>query len=117
MAKIKTKKEHQSERTVTNIMDKSLILFARKGYYSTTLDDLANACGLTKGGLYCHFKTKEELFITVIKIEEGKSQHDTVLSVYPGGSRGQNQALERQPRQTLCRNLRRKEVIKESKGQ
>jgi len=67
VVRIKTKKELQSERTISIIMNKSITLFARKGYYSTTLDNLANACGLTKGALYCHFKTKEELFISVFK--------------------------------------------------
>lgn len=43
------------------------MLFGRKGYHATTMADLAHATGLTKGGLYCHFKNKEELFNEAVK--------------------------------------------------
>lgn len=36
-------------------------LFRMKGYSATSIDDIARACGLTKGSLYHHFSGKEEL--------------------------------------------------------
>lgn len=36
-------------------------LLRSKGYSGTSIDDIAKACGLTKGSLYHHFSGKEEL--------------------------------------------------------
>ena len=36
--------------------------FADKGYYETTMDDIVRAANLSKGALYWHFKSKRELF-------------------------------------------------------
>lgn len=37
-------------------------LFSVKGYFHTSISDIANACALTKGGLYGHFRSKEEIW-------------------------------------------------------
>lgn len=36
-------------------------VFNRRGYYGTTLDEIAHALGVTKAALYYHVRTKEEL--------------------------------------------------------
>lgn len=41
-------------------------LFARQGYDSTTIDQVARAAGLTKGAVYYFFKNKAELFCTIV---------------------------------------------------
>lgn len=48
--------------TRQNIVDKSLHLFSVKGYYNTSVNDILDATGLTKGGLYGHFKGKKEIW-------------------------------------------------------
>lgn len=82
----KTKKDIQSEKTIQNILDKSLLLFGRKGYHATTMADLAHAASLTKGGLYCHFRSKEELFSRVVK--EVEKQFVDPLIQHVGGIQG-----------------------------
>ena len=52
-------------QTRSNIIEKSLQLFSIKGYYNTSISDILQATGLTKGGLYCHFKSKEEVWRAV----------------------------------------------------
>lgn len=42
-------------------------LFRRKGYEGTSVDQIARAARLTKGAVYFHFGSKEELFIEVIR--------------------------------------------------
>ncbi|MBW2631601.1 MAG: TetR/AcrR family transcriptional regulator [Deltaproteobacteria bacterium] len=42
-------------------------LFSVKGYESTSLTDILNAVGTSKGGFYNHFKSKDELFYEVLK--------------------------------------------------
>jgi TetR/AcrR family transcriptional regulator, transcriptional repressor for nem operon len=49
-------------RTRQEIIEASLQLFSVKGYYNTSISDVLQATGLTKGGLYGHFGSKEEIW-------------------------------------------------------
>ena len=40
-------------------------LFSVKGYFNTSIADVVHATGLTKGGLYGHFRNKEEIWYAV----------------------------------------------------
>jgi len=44
------------------IIHESLRQFSTKGYMSTSISDILKSVGTSKGGLYNHFKSKEELF-------------------------------------------------------
>ncbi len=55
----------KGELTRRNIIEKSLQLFSVKGYFNTSISDILQATGLTKGGLYCHFKSKEDVWRAV----------------------------------------------------
>jgi len=48
------------------IIQESLRQFSTKGYMSTSINDLLEAVGTSKGGLYNHFKSKEDLFFTAL---------------------------------------------------
>ncbi len=50
-----------------SIIKKSIHLFKVHGYYSTTMANIGNACGLIKGSIYHHFKSKEELALECLK--------------------------------------------------
>jgi len=52
-------------RTRQNIIEKSLQLFCVKGYYNTSINNILEATGLTKGGLYGHFSSKEDIWYAV----------------------------------------------------
>ena len=45
------------------IIRSSIQTFREKGYYRTTMADLANNAGLTKGAFYYHFKNKEDVML------------------------------------------------------
>lgn len=47
--------------TKDEILLKSSDVFRVKGYHNTSMQDLAEACGLLKGSLYYHFPSKEML--------------------------------------------------------
>ena len=51
--------------TKRNIIEKSLQLFSVKGYYNTSINDILKSTGLTKGGLYGHFSSKEAIWYAV----------------------------------------------------
>ncbi len=54
------------EVTVERILDVSQRLFLEKGYDSTTIQDIVDKLGgLTKGAVYHHFKSKEEIMDAV----------------------------------------------------
>lgn len=48
------------------IIDKAFDLFLSKSYEAVSISDISNAIGLTKGALYHHFVSKEELFKAVV---------------------------------------------------
>ena len=52
-------------QTRKNIIGKSLQLFSVKGYFNSSIGDILTATGLTKGGLYGHFRSKEEIWYAV----------------------------------------------------
>lgn len=43
--------------------------FVDHGYTSTTIDDIALQCGLSKGGIYFHFPSKKEIFRSLVHEE------------------------------------------------
>lgn len=43
------------------ILNAALSLFMQKGYVNTSMDDIAEAVGLTKGGVYYYVEKKEDL--------------------------------------------------------
>ncbi|ANE46436.1 TetR family transcriptional regulator [Paenibacillus swuensis] len=54
------------EETVNQILTVSLNLFIQKGYEQTSIQDIINELGgLTKGAVYHHFKSKEEILQAV----------------------------------------------------
>src|SRR5512141_1711430 len=48
--------------TRQEIVEQALQLFSLKGYHHTSINDLLTAAELTKGGLYGHFGSKEEIW-------------------------------------------------------
>ncbi len=55
------KREKQKEETVADILRVAKELFYELGYEKTTIHNIAERCGLSKGALYHHFKSKEEV--------------------------------------------------------
>ena len=49
------------EETVEKILDVSMRLFSEKGYEHTTIQDIVDALGMSKGAIYHHFKSKEDI--------------------------------------------------------
>ena len=48
------------------ILDTAAKIFLEKGYDNTSIQDIVNALGMSKGAIYHHFKSKEELYTGVI---------------------------------------------------
>jgi len=49
------------------IIWEAMRLFSLKGYLSTSIQDIMTAANTSKGGLYNHFRSKEDLFFVVLE--------------------------------------------------
>ena len=47
------------------IIEHATVVFARKGYNATTIDDIAIKAKIAKGSVYQYFKSKQDLFLAV----------------------------------------------------
>lgn len=54
-------------KTKELIFQGALKAFASKGFNETTMEQIAEICGVAKGTLYYNFKTKEDLYIFVME--------------------------------------------------
>jgi AcrR family transcriptional regulator len=71
-------KNLQSQETANRILNQAMRIFLEKGYHGTSIDDITQAAGLTKGALYWHFKSKEDLLKKLIRKYE-KSFLDNLI--------------------------------------
>jgi len=55
------------EQRQTELLEAAIEVFAQRGYQATTMDDIAERAGVSKGMLYIYFKNKEALFGAVFR--------------------------------------------------
>lgn len=55
------KREAQKEDKINTILETVLSLLAEKGYHNTTINDIADTAGISRGLLHYYFKDKEDL--------------------------------------------------------
>ncbi len=65
-ARIETRRRRKAERP-QEILEAAFTEFARNGYALTTLDQIAERAGVTKGTIYVYFENKEHLFISMVR--------------------------------------------------
>lgn len=49
------------EKRVNDIISAAMEVFLEKGYEGTSMESIASKAGISKGGLYHHFKSKDEI--------------------------------------------------------
>lgn len=64
---IMSRPKGQGELTKKKISDHAQKIFEKKGYNSTSIADIQNSTGLSKGTIYHHFKNKEDLYLHCIE--------------------------------------------------
>ena len=65
----------------TKLLDAALSVIRTKGYSATTVDDICQTAGVTKGAFFHHFKSKEELAVSAAGYFS--SMADRVFSAAP----------------------------------
>lgn len=58
--------EHKA-RTRAKIVEGARVMFNRHGFDSVSIDDIMQHVGLTRGGFYNHFKSKDELYAEAVR--------------------------------------------------
>ncbi|HVB73804.1 MAG TPA: TetR/AcrR family transcriptional regulator [Ktedonobacteraceae bacterium] len=80
----KVKRARLTQKAIERVASE---LFARKGFGATSLDDIAESLGATKGALYYHVKNKEEIlrliYLTVLTVCEEPLRHIVEADLAP----------------------------------
>jgi AcrR family transcriptional regulator len=72
------------QRTRQAILDAALTLFADKGFFGTSLRDVAAAVGVRESALYNYFPSKDALFdALLVNEQEEKAEHLSALATAP----------------------------------
>jgi TetR/AcrR family transcriptional repressor of nem operon len=66
----------KAERTRQFIIETTAGIFNTKGYAGTSMSDITEATGLTKGSIYGNFENKEEVALAVFDYNYGKISQD-----------------------------------------
>ena len=131
----------KADRTRQFIIETTAGIFNTKGYAGTSMSDLTEATGLTKGSIYGNFGNKEDVALAVFdhnyakvtgliqqRIQLAKSYHDKLMvyaQVYDQFTRGSfpvggcpilNTAVEADDTNSLLKDRAAKAILKWKKG-
>jgi TetR/AcrR family acrAB operon transcriptional repressor len=72
--------------TRATLLKTALSVFSTKGYAAATLDDVAKAAKVTRGAIYWHFKSKADLYNTLVQESSVRGAGVVQQAVSEGGS-------------------------------
>lgn len=75
--------EHK-QQTRAQIVECARQLFNRRGFTEVSIDEIMAAAGLTRGGFYNHFKTKEALYVETLIAYGERRAEDTISCAQRG---------------------------------
>ncbi|MBW7850297.1 MAG: TetR/AcrR family transcriptional regulator [Rhodospirillales bacterium] len=70
-----------AEKRREQIVDAAVRLFAERGYFQTTIEDVANAVPISKGLVYRYFKDKNDLLYFTLRYVLDKFEFDEIQQV------------------------------------
>lgn len=72
--------------TKERILRTALDLFAREGYEAVSVSDIAGALGMTKGALYRHYRSKRDIFESILERMEARDAERAQDYALPEGT-------------------------------
>jgi AcrR family transcriptional regulator len=108
-----TRRRRKAERP-QEILEAAFTEFSRNSYAMTTLDQIAERAGVTKGTIYVYFENKEHLFISMVR-ELMKVTLDTVQDMFERHEGSTAELLKAQFSfiyQNIVEDRRRREVVR-----
>jgi AcrR family transcriptional regulator len=76
-------REEKKAATREALLDAATRVFARQGYVSTSVDEVAWEAGMTKGAVYSNFGSKDDLFAAVIERHQDRRMLAIARNVDP----------------------------------
>ena len=83
--------------TKEKILENAGLLFAQRGYFGVSMQDIADSLGLTKAALYYHFESKDALCLQLMKktfsallthlkdaVKEGRTPSEKLFRIIDG---------------------------------
>ncbi len=89
MAEVLTRKrltrEESRAQTRERLLDAALESFVRDGIESTSIEEVAEAAGYSRGAFYSNFESKDQLLCAVLdrEIERSKEEFDAIVAAIP----------------------------------
>jgi AcrR family transcriptional regulator len=66
-SRVTRRPQARTESTKAKILDAAQSLFAELGFENTQLDEVAARAGCSRGGIYAHYASKEDLFLALME--------------------------------------------------
>lgn len=66
----------KGDKTKQNIREKAYELFSEKGYKDVTMKDICEQTGLSRGGLYRHYESTEQIFLEIVNDFSDHQKHE-----------------------------------------
>ena len=67
LQKDKNKHQLRTEETQTKILNAGEAIFSEQGFEKTQLEEVAACAGYTRGAIYAHYASKEDLFLALME--------------------------------------------------
>jgi AcrR family transcriptional regulator len=79
------------------ILARAATLFAQRGYPGTSMNEVAEACGMSKASLYHYFRDKDDLLVSIADghVARLEALVDAVLAAHPPGEARARALIER----------------------
>lgn len=89
--------DEAKEQRREEILTAAKATFAKKGFHTTTIGDVAKAAGVSYGSIYWYFESKDALFHALMDHQEAalRAHIDRTVAEATGGSDGDGEAMFR----------------------
>ena len=76
----------KNETTKERILHEAVTLFAKDGYGAVSVDQIAKAVGIKAPSLYKHYKSKRDIFDSILRFMEQKDRECAIACSVPEGT-------------------------------
>lgn len=78
----KNKFQMKREETYHRLIENGIEVLLEKSYSKTSIDDIVNAAGFSRGAFYFHFKSKEDYFFHIMSLNDKRRAEDWSMLPY-----------------------------------
>jgi AcrR family transcriptional regulator len=78
-------REQSKDQTRQRLLDAAQTIFMKKGFVATSVEDIAEAAGYTRGAFYSNFSSKPELFLELLRRDHEEMQEE-LASIFEEGT-------------------------------